>query len=205
MLGKTGVEKSTLLRNFLIQDIENGDGCALSDPHGDLARDLLDHIPQGRTDDVVYFSPADWARPIGLNILENVARDRRPLVAGSVVETFRSLYRDSWGPRMEYIFYNTIAALLDCPGATLLGVNRILADERYREWVVRRIEDPHVRNFWVEEFGNYDRRFRVEAIAPIQNKVGQFLKNPIIRDIVGQPRSTVDLAFMMNQRSEGGS
>lgn len=199
-IGQTGAGKTTLLRNLILQDIEAGRGVGVIDPHGDLAHDLLDHIPPWRADDLVYFNPADLEHPVGFNLLEHVPENRRPLVASSVVSVFKSIWRDSWGPRLEYILYNAVAALLDCQNTSLLGLQRILVDEVYRSWVVKQIQDPMVRTFWLNEFGRYDRKFLQEAIAPIQNKVGQLLASSAVRNILGQVRSRIDLRFMMDRR-----
>jgi hypothetical protein len=198
IIGKTGTGKTTLLRNMIFQHLYNGSGLALLDPHGDLAEELLDHFPPSRADDLVYFNPGDLEFPIGLNLLANVPKDSRHLVASGIVAAFKSIWRDSWGPRMEYILYNAFAALLDCQNTSLLGVNRMLTDADYRAWVVRQIEDPFVRGFWADEFAGYDARFVREAIAPIQNKIGQFLMNPPIRNILGQVKSKIDFRFMMD-------
>ena len=198
IIGKTGSGKTTLLRNLLVQQIDAGHGVALLDPHGDLAEELLDHIPPRRADDLVYFNPADLEHPIGLNLLANVPPDSRHLVASGIVSAFKSIWRDSWGPRLEYILYNCLAALLDCPNTTLLGVVRMLIDVSYRRWVLRQIQDPLVRLFWVDEFEKYDARFMREAVAPIQNKVGQFLMNAPMRNILGQVQRKIDLRFMMD-------
>ena len=199
-LGKTGSGKSTLLRNLLVQHIEHGHGVALLDPHGDLAEDLLDHIPRRRTDDVVYLNPADLEFPIGLNPLLNVPPDERHLVASGIVAAFKSLWRESWGPRLEYILYNCVASLLDCQNVTLLGVNRLLTNTKYRNWVVRQVRDPFVREFWLEEFSNYDERFLRDAISPIQNKVGQFLTNGPVRNILGQVRTRLNFRRILDNQ-----
>jgi hypothetical protein len=199
-LGKTGSGKTTLLRNLILQDIEAGEGVGVIDPHGDLSEELLDYIPSHRTDDVVYFNPADTEFPIGFNLLRTVPIDVRHLVASGFVSALKSIWRDSWGPRLEYILYASAAALLDCENASVLGIQRMLADERYREWVVRQVEDPIVRSFWRDEFSRYDWRFMRESIAPIQNKVGQLLMAPPVRNIFGQIRTKIDPAFMMNNR-----
>ena len=189
-LGKSGTGKSTLLLNLIQQDIESGAGCALIDPHGDLAQDVLGLVPASRVADVVYFNPTDLEHPPGFNVLEGTQRDRRHLVASQVVSSFRHIWSDSWGPRLEYILYNSLAALLDAGEHTLLSLPRLLTDARFRDHVVGRVEDPMVRRFWVEEFARYEPRFAAEAIAPVQNKVGQFLAAPVIRNILGQVKST---------------
>jgi type IV secretory pathway TraG/TraD family ATPase VirD4 len=169
-LGKTGSGKTTLLRNLILQDIHAGHGVGIIDPHGDLAEDVLDHIPSRRSDDVVYFNPSDQEYPIGFNLLRTVPQESRHLVASGVVSAFKNIWRDSWGPRLEYILYAAIAALLDCENTSILGVQRMLHDRRYREWVIKQVKDPLVKSFWRDEFESYDRRFMGEAIAPIQNK-----------------------------------
>jgi hypothetical protein len=159
VIGKTGSGKTTLLRNMIIQHIALGHGVGLIDPHGDLAEELLEHIPRWRTDHLVYFNPSDLEFPIALNLLANVPKNERHLMASGIVGAFKSLWPDSWGPRMEYILHNAIAALLDCQNASLLGVNRMLTDEDYRAWVIRQIEDPFIKEFWEHEFAGYDDRF----------------------------------------------
>jgi hypothetical protein len=198
LIGKTGSGKTTLLRNMIVQHVVLGHGVGLIDPHGDLAEELLHHIPPRRADHLVYFNPGDLEFPIGLNLLANVAPDDRHLVASGIVGAFKNIWRDSWGPRLEYILYNAVAALLDCPNTSLLGVNRMLTDGTYRAWVIRQIKDPFIRAFWTEEYAGYDPRFQREAIAPIQNKIGQFLLNPVIRNILGQVKSSVSIPFIMD-------
>jgi hypothetical protein len=189
-----------LLRNWIIQLISLGHGVGLIDPHGDLAEDLLHHVPSWRADHLVYFNPADLDFPIGLNLLANVPPDERHLVASGIVGAFKSIWRDSWGPRMEYILHNAIAALLECPNTSLLGINRLLTDVIYRAWVVRQVKDPFIREFWEREYASYDPRFQREAIAPIQNKVGQLLMSPVIRNILGQVQRKVSFQFIMDER-----
>jgi type IV secretory pathway TraG/TraD family ATPase VirD4 len=198
IIGKTGSGKTTLLRNMILQHLANGSGLALLDPHGDLAEELLDHFPTSRADDLVYFNPSDIDFPVGLNLLANVPPDDRHLVASGITAAFKSIWRDSWGPRMEYILYNALAALLDCQNTSLLGVNRMLTDANYRTWVIRQIKDPFVRSFWADEYAGYDARFVREAIAPIQNKIGQFLMNPRIRNILGQVKAKINFRIIMD-------
>ena len=198
IIGKTGAGKTTLLRNMILQRLGQGCGLALLDPHGDLADELLDHFPSARGDDLVYFNPSDLDFPMGLNLLANVPPDERHLVASGIVGAFESLWRHSWGPRMAYILYNALAALLDCQNTSLLGVTRMLTDANYRAWVVRQVKDSFVRAFWLDEFASYDQRFVREAIAPIQNKIGQFVMNPPMRNILGQVKSKINFRFMMD-------
>ncbi len=200
MVGKTGSGKTTLLRQISLQHIAFGHGLGVIDPHGDLAEDLLDCIPPARADHLVYFNPGDLDFPVSLNFLANVPPDERHLVASGIVAALKGIWRDSWGPRLEYILYNAIAALLNCQNTSLLGVNRVLIDARYRAWVVRQIKDPFLRSFWTDEYASYEPRFQREAIAPIQNKLGQFFLNPVIRNILGQVKRKVSIPFVMDNR-----
>ena len=198
-IGKSGAGKTTLLRNLILQDIEAGRGVGFIDPHGDLAADVLDHIPRRRIEDVTYFNPADAEYPVGLNLLKSSSPDRRHLIASGVVSAFKSLWGLSWGPRLEYILYAAVAALTECENVSLLGLQRMLSDSRYRAWVVKQVKDPVVRSFWVNEFEFYDDRYLHEAIAPIQNKVGQLLMSPHLRNILGQVRTRIEARFMMDE------
>jgi hypothetical protein len=185
-IGKSGTGKTTFLHNMIVQDICMGHGVAVIDPHGDLATDLLDYIPRWRIEDVVYFNPADMEFPVGFNLLGSTPPDNRHLVASGIVGVFKNTWRDNWGPRTEYVLYATVAALLDCDNVSLLGIQRMLSDGRYRSWVVRQIKDPMVRSFWVDEFEAFNHTHRQEMIAPLQNKVGQLLMSPHLRNILGQ-------------------
>jgi energy-coupling factor transporter ATP-binding protein EcfA2 len=204
VIGKTGSGKSTLLRNMIVQDIEAGRGLMLLDPHGDLADELLDYVPPWRTHDVIYLAPAELSHPIGFNPLEPVPPDDRPLVAASVVATFKHLWRESWGPRLEYVLYNTVAALLDYPpsrgGVSLLGVPRMFTDPDYRERIVREIQDPRTRAFWEQEFAGYGPQFAAEIVSPIQNKVGALLAAPALRNMLGQAAGTLKIGEAMDRR-----
>ncbi len=200
IIGKTGSGKTTLLRNLILQLIEQGHGVGLIDPHGDLADGLLDHIPPSRAEHTAYFHPGDIDFPIGLNLLAQAHPNERHLVSSGVVDALKSIWHESWGPRMEYILHNTVAALAECENTSLLGVNRMLSDDFYRHWVVRQLRDPFLRDYWVNEFESYDARFRREAIAPIQNKVGQLLLSPIIRNIIGQVRNRISIPLLMDNR-----
>jgi hypothetical protein len=172
---------------------------AVVDPHGDLVKKLLNFIPSERIKDVVVFSPADRMFPIGFNPLENVDPELKNIVASGVVGIFKKIFGESWGPRLEYILRNTILALLDYPNATMLGITKILVDQDFRNRVIEKIQDPVIKDFFVNEFEKYDPKFRTEAIAPIQNKVGQFLSSSTIRNIVGQPKSTIKIEEIMNK------
>ncbi len=192
ILGKTGSGKTTLEANMALQDIERGHGMCLVDPHGDVLNSVLDYIPSHRVNDVIYFNPSDTAYPIAFNILENINPEHKHLVASGLMSVFKKIWANLWSARMEYILNNCILALLDSPGNTLLGIMRILTDKDFRRKIVDNIKDPVVKSFWVNEYANYQDRFRQEAIAPIQNKVGQFLSSAVIRNIVGQTKSTIE-------------
>jgi len=200
VIGKTGMGKTTLLENMVLADIYAGHGVAYIDPHGDTAQKLLDFIPPNRINDVVYFNPGDMDFPIGFNIFETIDPDKKHLVAAGLMAVFKKMWPDVWSARMEYILLNTILALLDAPGSTLLGINRLLVDEEYRRRVVSLIQDPVVKTFWVKEFAAFSEKYRTEAIAPVQNKVGQFLSASIIRNIVAQVKSTIDMRDIMDSR-----
>lgn len=200
IIGKTGMGKSTLIENMAVQDIQNGEGMAIIDPHGATAEKLLKYVPENRIQDVIYFAPFDTENPISFNIMEDVGHDKRHLVASGLMSAFKKIWADAWSARMEYILNNTILALLEYPGATLLGVNRMLSDKDYRKKVVDNITDPAVRSFWVDEFAKYTDRFAAEATPAIQNKVGQFTMNPLIRNIIGQPKSSFDIRDIMDNK-----
>jgi CxxC-x17-CxxC domain-containing protein len=199
VLGKTGMGKTTLLENMVISDILAGHGVGIIDPHGDFAEKILNFIPSERVNDVVYFNPADFDYPIGFNILESVDEQHKHLVAAGLMGVFKKIWPDVWSARMEHILNNCILSLLDFPGSTLLGVNRILTDKEYRKRVVSKIKDPVVKSFWTEEYARWEDRFRNEAIAPIQNKVGQFLSASVIRNIVAQVKSTIHVRQIMDE------
>ncbi|MEK7586655.1 MAG: type IV secretory system conjugative DNA transfer family protein, partial [Patescibacteria group bacterium] len=200
VIGKTGMGKSTMLENMAIQDIQNGHGIAFIDPHGSTAEKLLDYVPEARIRDVIYFAPFDLDHPISFNVMEDVGKDQRHLVASGLMSTFKKIWVDAWSARMEYILTNTILALLEYPGSTLLGVNRMLADKDFRKKVVDNVSDPSVKSFWVDEFAKYTERQAAEAVPAIQNKVGQFTANPLIRNIIGQSKSSFDFRQMMDER-----
>lgn len=199
VIGKTGMGKSTLLENMILSDIYAGHGCCYVDPHGDTAEKLINYIPSWRINDVVYFCPSDVNHPIGFNILESIDPENRHLVASSLMSVFKKIWENVWSARMEYILNNTVLALLETPGTTLLGINRMLSDRDYRLEIVKNVKDPIVKQFWVQEFAAYDAKFASEAVAPIQNKIGQFISSSIIRNIVAQSKSTIDLRQIMDQ------
>lgn len=198
IIGKTGMGKSTLLENMIFSDIEAGKGVAVVDPHGDLAETVLHNIPTHRTNDVVAFDPSDRDFPVAFNMLEVDDPGLYSVVTSGIVGIFKKMYADSWGPRLEHILRNTIMSLLYTEGATMLGIMRVLVDKTYRKKVIEQIDDPIVKAFWETEFEVWPDRQRVEAVSPIQNKVGQFLSSSIIRNILGQPKSTIDIRHAMD-------
>ncbi|OGN33680.1 MAG: hypothetical protein A3I39_00020 [Candidatus Yanofskybacteria bacterium RIFCSPLOWO2_02_FULL_47_9b] len=200
VVGSTGMGKSELLKTMAIQDIEEGRGLAFLDPHGDTADALIDHIPPHRIKDVIYFDPNDLANPIAFNVLDKVDYEYRHLVASGLLSVFKKLWgADAWSGRMEYILNNTILALLEYPDTTLLAINRLMASKEYRKKVVTTLKDPIVKAFWTDEFAKYADKFATEATAAIQNKVGQFSSNNVIRNIVGQVHSKLDLRQIMDE------
>ncbi|MDD5547378.1 MAG: type IV secretion system DNA-binding domain-containing protein [Candidatus Pacebacteria bacterium] len=200
VVGKTGMGKTTLLENMIIADMNAGRGVGVVDPHGELAEKILDFVPEDRVNDVVYFNPADMAFPIAFNPLEQVGTEYRHLVASGIMAVFKKIWPDVWSARMEYILNNSLLALLEYPGSTLLGIMRILSDKAYRQTVVENLKDPVVKSFWVNEFAKYTQRLESEATAAIQNKVGQFVTNPLIRNILGQPHSSINMRDVMDKK-----
>jgi energy-coupling factor transporter ATP-binding protein EcfA2 len=198
LIGKTGTGKSTLLETLIGQDIEAGRGCALVDPHGDLVEKVRAGIPEHRKKDLIYFNVPDDAHPLGFNPLERVAPQKRPLAASGLLEAFKKIWADSWGPRLEHILRNALLALFDQPQATLADVLRLLDDAAFRRSAMEKVPNPQVRDFWLREYASYPVRFRAEAIAPIQNKVGAFLADPRLRRILTQPHSAFDLREIMD-------
>jgi hypothetical protein len=200
VIGKTGMGKSTMLENMAAQDIMNGEGMAFIDPHGSAAEKLLEYVPEHRVNDVVYFAPFDLDNPVSFNVMEDVGPDKRHLVVSGLMSTFKKIWVDAWSARMEYILTNALLALIEYPDTTLLSVNRLFSDKNYRNRVVEYVKDPAVKAFWTEEFAAYTDRFAAEALPAIQNKIGQFTGNPLIRNIIGQPHSSFDIRKMMDEK-----
>ncbi|MDP2812787.1 MAG: type IV secretion system DNA-binding domain-containing protein [bacterium] len=197
-IGKTGMGKSTVLENMIIQDIQSGKGVCVVDPHGDLVEKVINFVPSSRINDVIYFNPSDLEFPIGFIVLEKVSPEQRHLVVSGLIGVFQKIWADSWGPRLEYVLHHAISALLEYPGSTLLGIMRLLVDKNFRKRVVEKISDPVVKSFWLEEYSKYPDRFQAEAIAPIQNKVGRFLSSSLIRNILGQVKSSFSMRDIMD-------
>ena len=199
IVGKSGTGKSTLIENMAVDDVNEGRGVIVVDPHGELAEKVLSCVPDNRINDVIVFDPADRSFPIAFNLLEAVEDDFKGMVASGFVGIFKKIFGDSWGPRLEHILRNTVLALLDFPNSTMLDIPKMLTDNRFREKVVDKVKDPVIRDFWENEFAQYDSKFRTEAVSPILNKVGQFLATSTIRNIVGQPKSRINIRDIMDQ------
>ncbi len=200
VIGKTGMGKSTLLENMAIQDIQGGNGLAFIDPHGGTADRLLEYIPESRINDVIYFAPFDTEHPIAFNIMEDVGVEKRHLVVNGLMAVFEKIWEDAWSARMAYILQNTLLALLEYPDATLLAVNRMYTDKEFRNKVVNNVTDISVKSFWVDEYAKYTDKYAQEATPAIQNKVGQFAGNPMIRNIIGQSKSSFNLRKIMDEK-----
>ena len=200
IIGKTGMGKTTMMENMVLNDIYKGHGLGIVDPHGDFAEKIIDFIPSRRINDVVYFNPSDTDNPIGFNILEVSDEKQKHLVAAGLMGIFKKIWPDAWSSRMEYILNNTLLALLDYQGSTLLGINRLLADKKYRKRVVAQLKDPVVKAFWQNEFASYSDRYMTEAVGPIQNKIGQFLSASVIRNMVAQVKSTINIRSIMDNQ-----
>lgn len=199
VVGKTGMGKTTIMENMVLSDIYAGHGIAVVDPHGDFAEKILDFVPSNRINDVVYFNPADIDNPLGFNILETVKEEHKHLVAAGLMGVFKKIWVDQWSARMEYILNNTILALMYDDQSTLLGINRMYADKKFRKTIVEKVTDPVVKAFWVDEYANWEPRYEREATAAIQNKIGQFLATAMIRNVVAQVKSTFNVRQIMDE------
>ena len=202
LLGKTGVGKSATFKNMIVSDILKGDGVCYIDPHGQDIDEILNYIPPQRVNDVVYFDPSDSKFPIGFNMLELEDLTLRDLVADGVVSVFKKQFGDSWGPRLQYILQNAVATCIEAQGTTILAVQRILIDTNYRKFILKQLKDPILLKFWQDEYEQMSQNSRLitEAVAPIQNKVGRFISSSVIRNIVGQVKSTIDLREIMDSK-----
>ncbi len=203
VIGQTGSGKSTLLNNCILQDVLSGRGFAFIDPHGDSAELIIDSIPKARVRDVVYLNPSDTGFPLGFNPLRGVPDHLKATATANLIAAFRSIWRDFWGPRMEHILSNTVAALMDYPdnmGISLLAIPKMLTDDRFRRHVLHHVNDPIVLAFWQIEFAAYNDRYQAEIISPILNKMGAFARNPAMRNILGQGKNTFDISYIMDNK-----
>ena len=198
IIGQTGVGKSGLLELLTLTDVFQNQGFAIIDPHGDYAINIMRYIPSSRVDDVVYFNPADSDFPIGFNPLEVQDKSLKNHVSSELVGVLKRMF-ESWGPRLEYILRYTLLALLDYPNSTMLDITRMLTEKPFRNDVLKYVDDPVVKNFWTVEFASWNDKFAAEAVAPVLNKIGAFTANPMIRNIIGQPKSTINIRQMMDE------
>ncbi|MBP9738936.1 ATP-binding protein [Candidatus Saccharibacteria bacterium] len=198
IIGQTGTGKSGLLTLLTLSDIFHNQGFAIVDPHGDYATDIMQFIPESRVKDVTYFNPADMEYPIGFNPMEVYDQNMKGHTSSELVGVLKRMF-DSWGPRLEYILRYTILALLDTPGTTMLDITRMLTDVKFRKEIVDNITDIVVKQFWTIEFASWNEKFATEAVAPILNKVGAFVANPMVRNIIGQPKSTFNVRQIMDE------
>jgi hypothetical protein len=199
IIGQTGAGKSGLLELFALSDVFHNHGYAIIDPHGDFAVNNMKFIPGSRIDDVVYFNPADTAHPLGFNPLEVTDENQKTNISSEVIGVLKRMFGESWGPRLEYILRYTILALLDHPNTTMLDITRMLTDKKFRKEVLATCTDTVVLQFWNIEFASWNDKFQAEAIAPVLNKVGAFTANPVIRNIIGQPKSTFNIRQIMDE------
>ncbi len=200
VIGQTGTGKSTLLEMLAMQDIRNGTGLIFMDPHGQSVEALLKYVTPEHLDKIIYFAPHYQEKPIGLNIMEDIGYDKRHLVVSSLMASFEKIWgAGTWSDRMAYILQNTLLALIEYPGTTLLDVGRMYSSKDFREKVVANLKDPQVRKYWVEEYANYTERYAQEATPSIQNKLGQFTSNPLMRNIIGQEKSAFNFREIMDE------
>ncbi|NBO17390.1 MAG: DUF87 domain-containing protein [Proteobacteria bacterium] len=202
MIGKTGTGKSSLFLNMIIQDILNGNGVGVIDPHGELVRDILDYIPENRIKDVVLVDPSDFERPVGINIMQLEEGESIDRAAAEIVNAFKSIFAESWGPRLEYILRNTVKAIMSVEGTTILGIKRVLEDDDYRKFIVTQLKDPVLKKFFDKEFAEFksNNKLKTESISPIQNKIGPFETIQIIRNILCQRNSTINFSDIMDSK-----
>ena len=199
VIGKTGTGKSTLLANMAINDMKHDKGICVIDPHGDLVETLLDYIPSRRINDVIYIDPSDSERTVKLSLFEGENVVHRELIASAIIAVFRKLYGYSWGPRLEHILRNALLTLLKADHARLSDITDLLTNPDFRREMVEKLDDPILKNFWVNEYDSMQERLRTEAIAPVLNKVGQFVTSPIVREVVNARKSSFSIEQAMNE------
>ena len=190
VIGKTGTGKSTMLANMAINDLKRGEGLCVIDPHGDLVDILLDYIPSHRINDVVYFNPTDTDKTVKINLFEGENVEHRELIASGIISVFKKLYAYSWGPRLEYILRNSLLTLLKIEGSRMSDIIELLTNEKFREKKISALDDPILKNFWLDEFNKLTERQRNEQISSILNKVGQFVSSPLVRNVVNAHKSS---------------
>lgn len=200
VMGKSGTGKSTLLKNMAFSDIERGNGLCVIDPHGDIAESIVGQIPEDRMEDLVYFNPKDSKNAIAFNLLKGVHPNYHHLVASGIISTFKKIWHESWGPRMEHILRFSLLTLLCYPDATLLDIQPLLTDQVFREKVLAYVPDEHIQSFWFNEFAKYSPSLRAEAISPILNKVGLFLASVPLRNTIGQKARGFRIQEVMDKK-----
>jgi Type IV secretion-system coupling protein DNA-binding domain len=199
VIGKTGTGKSTLLLNMAISDIQRGNGICLIDPHGDIAEKILDYVPKERIRDVIYFNPADETYVVSFNPLQNIKEEQRHLVIAGTLSTFKKIWIDSWGPRLEYILRYTLITLCAYPDATLLDIQPLLTNYDFRKRILSYCKDQYILSFWYNEFDKYSPQLKAEAISPILNKTGLFIAISQLRNVIGQTRKSFQIQEVMDE------
>lgn len=197
-IGKTGTGKSTLIANMAIDDLKKDRGLAIIDPHGDLTDIILNYIPKRRINDVIYFNPADISNPIVINPLEVTNSEEAELIVSGIVSIFNKIFGFSWGPRLEYILRNSLMTLAEVPSSTLKDIPLLLTNKSFRQKIESNLKDPTLLSFWRDEFDKMPEKLQQESISPILNKVGQFVTSPLVRSVIGQPKSSIKLDDIMN-------
>ncbi len=199
VIGKTGTGKSTLLLNLAISDVQHGNGLCLLDPHGDIAQQLLNYIPQERINDVIYFNPSDKAYAIGFNPLLDIPKGKEHLVVAGLIATFKKIWIESWGPRLEYILRYALLTLCSYPQASLLDIQALLTVYEFRQKILSYCKDHYLLSFWYNEFDHYSPQLKAEAISPILNKTGLFAAVSSLRNVIGQTTTSLDVDELMNE------
>ncbi|MCE9585156.1 type IV secretion system DNA-binding domain-containing protein [Candidatus Nomurabacteria bacterium] len=200
IVGKSGVGKSKLQELMIRQDIAYGYGVCVIDPHGELIDDILEFVPENRIEDVCIIDPSDVDFPVSFNPLANIDPGFKHQLTQGLIEVLKKQFGSNWTPRLEHVFRFTVLALLDYPYATMRGMISMLTDRNYRQKVVEYIEDDMVKRFWAIEFADWSEKFDTDAIIPLVNKLGQFLSDPMLRNIFGQIENKVDLEKLMNEQ-----
>ena len=199
LIGQTGTGKTSLLENLIVQDMTNGEGVAVLDPHGDLVERLIKQIPEHRQKDLIFFDVPDPECPFGFNPLESVPPSKRALAASEMIEAFKKIWEKTWGPRMEHILRNCLLTLLEQPKATLADINKLFRDDSFLQKCLTNVTNPEVRDFWMKEFANFSFKFRSEIVQPIQNKVGAFLSDPTLYRVLTQSERTFDIRKALDE------
>ncbi|HTV28330.1 MAG TPA: type IV secretion system DNA-binding domain-containing protein [Xanthobacteraceae bacterium] len=199
VIGKTGTGKSTLIETMVLQDVAAGNGFALIDPHGDLVERVIERLPSQRRDDIVYFNATDPTQPYGYNPLRHVREDRIALAASGFLEVFKKLWPEAWGVRMEHILRNVLMALLEQPRASMHDILRMLSDQRFRKEIAQTLKNETVQTFLLKEFDRFSFGYRADGAAPIQNKVGAFLADPLLNRILTAAPEDLHIREIMDE------